>query len=137
MRLPIQGELEHLIVTHEEYTLDDFVFPFTEEIREMALPKNFKILAIQPYEEKTNPLEHVSVFNDHMNLIAMTGPTYYKGFSMTLAKAAKKWFWKLPSGLISSWAHLSKELNQQFQSIRTYATLCTSLLLSSRDLGSH
>lgn len=46
----------------------------------MALPINFKMPVMPPYGGKTKPLEHVSIFNNHMNLTTMTSPTHYRCF---------------------------------------------------------
>lgn len=110
----IQGKLDNLIAICKEYALVDYASLFTEEILEMALSTNFKTPAILPYEGKNDPLEHVSIFNNHMNLTAMIGLACHKCFPVTLAKTSKKWFCKLPTGSIFLWTLLSKEFIQQF-----------------------
>lgn len=84
------GELDPLVIAHEKYALDNSTSFLIEEIHKAAMPTNFKMPVITPYKGKTNPLEHVSAFNNNMHLTYMTGHASFKCFLITLAKRNKE-----------------------------------------------
>ena len=64
----------------------------------------FKLPTITPYEEKTDPQEHLDHFNDLMELHQVSDFAKCLCFTVTLTIGAKKWFRTLEPGSISSWS---------------------------------
>ena len=73
--------------------------PFTLEIKEEPLPHGSKMPQIPSYEEKTDPRDHLDVFNDQMDLLQVNDLSKCRCF-VTLTQVAKKWFRKLPANSI-------------------------------------
>ncbi|XP_015941178.1 uncharacterized protein LOC107466687 [Arachis duranensis] len=61
------------------------------------VPRNFKSPDMDLYDGTTDPKHHLSNFKSRMYLVDTLDATRCKAFSMTLTKAAMKWFDGLPS----------------------------------------
>ena len=64
---------------------------------------------IPSYEGKSNPSDHLDVFNDQMDLLQVNNLAKCRCFAITLTQVAKKWFHNLPANSIQSWTQLSNE----------------------------
>ena len=108
--------------------------PFTRRIERAELPKRFAQPTFTVYNGKTNPIEHVSHFNQKMAIHSKNEPLMCKVFSSSLGPVAMKWFDGLKAGSIDSF----KELTQAFRSCfitcsRVPRPLASLLSLSMRE----
>ncbi|MED6148537.1 hypothetical protein PIB30_054051 [Stylosanthes scabra] len=62
--------------------------PFSEEIMQAEVPKNFNCLEMALYDGSTDPMHHLSNFRSRMYLAGASDATRCKGFPTTLTKAA-------------------------------------------------
>ena len=86
--------------------------PFTCRIEGVALPRRFQQPAFSIYNGNTNPVEHVSQFNQRMAVHSKDEVLMCKVFPSSLGPAAMKWFNSLKANSIDSY----RQLNQAFGS---------------------
>ncbi|KAL0290509.1 UNVERIFIED_CONTAM: hypothetical protein Sradi_7048300 [Sesamum radiatum] len=66
------------------------------------LPINCRTLAITEYDGTTDPVEHLTHFENAALLRRYTDKIKYHVFVTTFARAAQQWFNQLPTGAIES-----------------------------------
>ena len=86
--------------------------PFTCRIEGAALPRWFQQPAFSIYNGNTNPVEHVSQFNQRMAVHSKDEVLMCKVFPSSLGSVAMRWFNGLKANSIDSY----KQLNQAFGS---------------------
>ena len=84
--------------------------PFTRWIKEGRLPRRFTQPTFTLYNGRTDPIEHVSHFNQKMAIHYKNEALMCKVFPSCLGPVAMRWFDGLKAGSISSF----KELTQTF-----------------------
>lgn len=92
--------------------------PFTSEIRLAPLPDKLKVPTMKKYEDKTDPMEHLSYFNSMVDLYNYDDPTRCKLFPSSLKGVAYSWFTHLPSKNITSFEELARKFALAFLSSR-------------------
>ena len=89
-----------------------FRSPFTRKIEEMRLPRRFTQPTFTMYIGRTNPVEHVSYFNQRMAVHSKNEALMCTVFPSSLGPMAIRWF----DGLGVSSIYFFKELTQAFGS---------------------
>ena len=101
----------------------------------VKLPRGFKPPTdMEPYDGSSDPQEHINVFKSRMVLAGASDLVRCWVFSITLKKAALKWFNSLPSRSIYKFLDLQSRFLAHFTTCRFKPKLVTSLLgLSERQ----
>ena len=86
--------------------------PFTRKIEREKLPRCFHQPTFTTYNDRTNPVEHVSQFNQRMAIHSKDEALMYKVFPSSLGLVVMRWFDGLRANSIDSF----KELTQAFDS---------------------
>ena len=82
--------------------------PFSDYIIGTQPPKGFKPPSnMEPYDESSDPQEHMDAFKSRMALAGVSNPSKCRAFPITLKKAALKWFNSLPPRSINRLSDLS------------------------------
>ena len=76
--------------------------PFTSEILDVPIPRNFKPPVLATYDGSTDPVQHVNMSERHMELITSDDSLYCRAFPSTLSYRAQQWFSWLEPHSISS-----------------------------------
>ncbi|XP_065631532.1 uncharacterized protein LOC112032353 [Quercus suber] len=66
------------------------------------------------YNGRTNPVEHVSHFNQRMAMHSKNGALMYRVFPFSLGPVAMRWFDGLGAGSINSFKELTQEFGSRF-----------------------
>ena len=77
--------------------------PFTRRIEGAALPQRFQQPTFTIYNSNTNPVEHVSQFNQRMAVHSKNKALMCKVFSSSLGPAAIRWFNSLKAESVDSY----------------------------------
>ena len=108
--------------------------PFTRRIEGAALPRRFQQPAFSIYNGNTDPVEHVSQFNQRMAVHSKDEALMCKVFLSNLGPAAMKWFNGLKANSIDSYRQLTQAFGSHFiMNSRAPQPLSTLLSLSMRD----
>ncbi|KAL0463351.1 UNVERIFIED_CONTAM: hypothetical protein Slati_0222700 [Sesamum latifolium] len=92
--------------------------PFTETIMADELSLNCRTPAIAEYDGTTDPMEHLSRFENAALLHRYTDGIKCRVFVTTFARAAQQWFNQLPIGAIGSFQEFRSLFLHQFASSR-------------------
>ncbi|XP_022891671.1 uncharacterized protein LOC111406488 [Olea europaea var. sylvestris] len=84
--------------------------PFTPEVLSYPLPDRFKYPRIKEYDGTTDPINHLNVYTDIMNLRVALDAVMCKAFPQTLTNAARDWFSTLEPNSITSFSDLADKL---------------------------
>lgn len=88
--------------------------PFTHRIKRPKFPHFFAQLTFTIYDGRTNPMKHVSHFNQRMAIHSSNQALIYKVFLSSLEPIAMRWFDGLGEGSISSFKGLTKVFGVRF-----------------------
>ncbi|KAL0448563.1 UNVERIFIED_CONTAM: hypothetical protein Slati_1412700 [Sesamum latifolium] len=89
-----------------------------EHLHKDELPLNCRTPAIAEYDGTTDPMEHLSRFENADLLHRYTGGIKCRVFVTTFVRAAQQWFNKLPLGAIGSFQEFRSLFLHQFASSR-------------------
>ncbi|KAL0462906.1 UNVERIFIED_CONTAM: hypothetical protein Slati_0178200, partial [Sesamum latifolium] len=92
--------------------------PFTETVMADELPLNCCTPAIAKYDGTTDPMEHLSRFENAVLLHRYTDRIKCRVFVTTFAGAAQQWFNQLPVGAIGSFQEFHSLFLHQFANSR-------------------
>ncbi|KAL0320223.1 UNVERIFIED_CONTAM: hypothetical protein Sradi_5283800 [Sesamum radiatum] len=92
--------------------------PFTESVMADQLPLNCRTPTIAKYNGTTEPIEHLSRFENTALLHRYTDGIKCRVFITTFAGAAQEWFNQLPVGVIGSFQEFRSLFLHQFTSSR-------------------
>ena len=87
---------------------------FTRRIEGATLPRRFQQLAFSIYNGNTNPMEHVSQFNQRMAIHSKDEALMCKVFPSSLGPAAMRWFNGLKANSIDSYRQLTQAFGSRF-----------------------
>ena len=108
--------------------------PFTLKIEGAELPQQFHQPTFTIYNDRTNPVEHVSQFNQRMTVHSKDEALICKVFPSSLGLMAMKWFDGLRPNSINSFKQLTQAFGFRFiMSSRVPRPLDSFLSLSMRE----
>ncbi|XP_022843205.1 uncharacterized protein LOC111366739 [Olea europaea var. sylvestris] len=90
--------------------------PFTPEILTFPLPDRFKYPRIKEYDGTTDPINHLNIYTDVMNLQVAPDQVMCKAFPQTLTNAARDWFSTLEPNSIALFLDLADKFSAFFAS---------------------
>ena len=88
--------------------------PFTRNIEDASLPRRFHQLTITIYNGWTDPVEHVSHFNQRMAVHSKNEALICKVFPSSLGPVVMRWFNGLSTNLIDSFRKLTQAFGAHF-----------------------
>ena len=109
--------------------------PFTCKIEDARLPSRFHQPTFTIYNGRTNPVEHVSHFNQRMAIHSKDEALMCKVFPSSLGPIAMRWFYSLKADSISSFRELTQSFGSRFATCRKVPRPLTSLLSLSMQEG--
>ncbi|XP_020209555.1 uncharacterized protein LOC109794523 [Cajanus cajan] len=95
---------------------------------EATLLDHWKSMPIEKYDGSTDPEEHLNVFLTQATLSTQDDSALCRIFPTSLKGRALRWFTRLPTSSIDSFAELSSQFTLQFATSKPYRT--TSLALA-------
>ena len=108
--------------------------PFTRRIEGAVLPRRFQQLTFTIYNGNTDPVEHVSQFNQRMAVHSKNEVLMCNVFPSSLEPAAMKWFNGLKADSLDSYRQLTQAFDSCFvTNSRAPQPLSALLSLSMRD----
>lgn len=109
--------------------------PFLDDIERAPMPSRFTRPSFNSYDEKTNPVEHVSHYIQMMSLHTNNDALICKVFPSSLRPMALRWFNGLWKGSIHSFAKLIQEFGVRFITCSRVPQLVDSLLSMKMRVG--
>ena len=91
-----------------------FKSPFTHKIERGKLPRRFTQPTFTMYNGRTDPIEHMSHFNQRMVVHSKSGALMCKVFLSSLGPKAMRWFGGLKEGSINSVKELTRAFGARF-----------------------
>ena len=111
-----------------------FQSPFTRRIERAVLPRRFHQPTFAIYNGRTDPVEHVSQFNQRMAVHSRDEALMCKVFPSNLGPMAMRWFDTLQPNSIDSFKQLTQAFGSRFiTSTRVPWPLDSLLSLSMRE----
>ena len=111
-----------------------FRSPFTRCIEGAVLPRRFQQPTFTIYNGNTDPVEHVSQFNQRMAVHSKNEALMCKIFPSNLGPAAMRWFNGLKANFVDSYRQLTQAFGSRFvTNSRAFQPLSALLSLSMRD----
>ncbi|XP_022860313.1 uncharacterized protein LOC111380886 [Olea europaea var. sylvestris] len=102
--------------------------PFTPEVLSYPLLDRFKYPRIKEYDGTTDPINHLNVYTDIMNLQVAPDAVMCKAFPQTLTNAARDWFSTLEPNSITSFSDLADKFSAFFASSKRIRKTAASLM---------
>ena len=109
--------------------------PFTHRIEGGRLPWRFTQPTFTMYNGQTDPVEHISHFNQRMVVHSMNEALMCKVFPSSLGPMAMRWFDDLGGGSINSFKELTKAFGSHFITCSRVLRPLDSLLSMSMQEG--
>ncbi|XP_065624003.1 uncharacterized protein LOC136065154 [Quercus suber] len=109
--------------------------PFTRRIEGVRLPRHFHQPLFTIYNGRTDPIEHVSHFNQRMIVYSKNEALMCKGFPSNLGPIAIRWFDGLRAESINYFYELTQAFGSQFVTCRRVPKSIASLLSLSMQEG--
>ena len=91
-----------------------FKSPFTRRIEGATLPRRFQQPAFTLYNGNTDPVEHVSQFNQWMTIHSKNEALMCKVFPSSLGPVAMRWFNGLKANSVDSYRQLTQDFGSRF-----------------------
>ena len=88
--------------------------PFTGRIEWARLPRRFHQPTFTIYNDRTDPVEHVSQFNQRMAIHSQNEALMCKVFLSSLGPVAMRWFNNLKTTSIDSYKQLTQAFGSRF-----------------------
>ena len=88
--------------------------PFVRRINKAKLPHRFSQPMFTIYNGRTDPIEHVSHFNQKMTVHANNEALMCKVLPSSLGPVAMRWFDTLEEGLVGSFKELTRAFETRF-----------------------
>ena len=99
----LKKRLDKLAAKSSEATPSTTSSPFSLEIQLALLPTSFPMPTMMTYEGKTDPQDHLNIFNNQMDLLQISSWARCRCFAVMLTATTKKWFRKIKLKTIASW----------------------------------
>ncbi|KAL2542468.1 Retrotrans gag domain-containing protein [Abeliophyllum distichum] len=104
---------------------DDENLPFTNYMKAMDVPINFRMPLMDKYNERGDPTDHINIYKTKLQ--GQFSAVKCQNFHTTLTSDAKRWYNKLKPGSIKSWSQLKKEFVNAFIGNRTMVAYIAQL----------
>ena len=112
------GELRNAIKGKTNQILDRIVrktdSPFTVAVQECPVPSKFRLPQLEPFDGLKDPLDHLNTFKTTLGLQQPPNETLCRSFPITLKRATREWFTKLPMSSIDNFEQLSSSFIRHF-----------------------
>ena len=109
--------------------------PFTRRIEGEKLPRRFTQPTFTMYNGQTDPIEHVSHFNQRTAIRSKNKALMYKVFPSSLGPVAMRWFNGLGGGSIDSFKELTRAFGSYFVTCSRVPQPLDSLLSMTMQEG--
>ncbi|KAL2503857.1 Ribonuclease H [Abeliophyllum distichum] len=96
---------------------DDENFPFTNDLKVMEIPVNFRMPLMDKYKRRGDPSDYINIYKTKLQ--GQSPAVKCQNFHTTLVSDAKRWYNKLKPGRIRSWHQLKREFFNAFIGNRT------------------
>ena len=94
--------------------------PFTAEVLHFPLPGKFRMPQIEVFDGMKDPVDHLNIYKNQMELHGYQDPIRCRAFAITLKGPELAWFNRLPPSSISSFRELFVAFVSHFVGARTY-----------------
>ncbi|KAL2518348.1 Integrase catalytic domain-containing protein [Abeliophyllum distichum] len=91
---------------------DDENLQFTNYMKAMEVPTNFRIPLMDKYNRRGDPMDHINIYKTKLQ--GQSPTVKCQNFHTTLTSDAKRWYNKLKPGSIKSWPQLKREFINAF-----------------------
>ena len=108
--------------------------PITAEVLHFPLPAKFRMPQVEAFDGVKDPVDHLNIYKNQMELHRYQDPMRCKAFAITLKGPALAWFNRLPPSSISSFRELSIAFVSHFIGARTYRKPSYHLLIIKQSL---
>lgn len=88
--------------------------PHSEEIERAELPKRFITPQFEAYDGLTDPVAHISHYQQSMALCRYKDPLMCRLFPSNLGEVMLRWFNQLKQGTIRSWSQMAEAFVARF-----------------------
>ncbi|XP_071928199.1 uncharacterized protein [Coffea arabica] len=109
--------------------------PFTDDINGEMVPPNFKLPNLHTYDGRGDPEDHLRAFISAFRLYCVPDAVICRAFPIFLHGTARKWFWSLEPGSISSLDELIDRFIHRFVSSRPITKTSAYLLNLQQGQG--
>ncbi|XP_071909560.1 uncharacterized protein [Coffea arabica] len=109
--------------------------PFTDDINGERVPPNFKLPNLHTYDGRGDPEDHLRAFISAFRLYCVPDAVICRAFPIFLHGTARKWFWSLEPGSISSLDELIDRFIHRFVSSRPITKTSAYLLNLQQGQG--
>ncbi|XP_022869438.1 uncharacterized protein LOC111388859 [Olea europaea var. sylvestris] len=109
--------------------------PFTPEILSYPLPDRLKYPRIKEYDGTIDPINHLNVYTDVMNLQVAPDQVMCKAFPQMLTNAARDWFSTLEPNSIALFSDFADNFSTFFASSKRIRKIATSLMQLRQGLN--
>ncbi|XP_071920747.1 uncharacterized protein [Coffea arabica] len=109
--------------------------PFTDDINGEMVPPNFRLPNLHTYDGRGDPEDHLRAFISAFRLYCVPDAVICRAFPIFLHGTARKWFWSLEPGSISSLDELIDRFIHRFVSSRPITKTSTYLLNLQQGQG--
>ncbi|XP_071919055.1 uncharacterized protein [Coffea arabica] len=109
--------------------------PFTDDINGEIVPPNFKLPNLHTYDGRGDPEDHLRAFISAFRLYCVPDAVICRAFPIFLHGTARKWFWSLEPGSISSLDELIDRFIHRFVSSRPITKTSAYLLNLQQGQG--
>ena len=93
---------------------------FTARVLHFPLPAKFRMSQIKTFDETKDPIHHLNMYKNQMELHGYQDPVRCRAFAITVKGPALAWFNRLLPSSISSFTELSIAFVSHFIGARTY-----------------
>ena len=109
--------------------------PFTQEIEKVKLPRHFLQPTFAMYNDRTDPIEHVSQFKQKMDVHSQDETLMCRVFPSNLGPISMRWFDGLRTNSISSFKKFTQSFYSRFITCSRVPQPLDSLLSMSMKEG--
>jgi len=122
-----QQQLQEKTGSHHGKPVEPEPQPLSAEIWNALIPDKFKPPHLPTFDDKGDPMEHVTTFNNRMAVVGAADSLKCKLLAGTFTDAALRWYINLPRFSIISYHDMIRKLSQQFSASCHHMVFSNSL----------